>query len=722
MKKILIVIVMLLPIVARAFTGEVDIDGVKYSISTKTQSGSAIGLSNPDYVGTLVIHASVVYEDKTCYISSVGGFAGSTGITSVTMEEGITTITENAFKDCTSLAEINLPESVDDIGRYAFDGTGWYNNQDDGVLYLNHLAYCYKGDLPQDAEIGIREGTTIIAQYCFAGLGNLRAIHLPESLKAINEYAFFKCTSLLSISLKDIDLYNYSFSQCNNLKEVSLENVNCIPLSRGSNDYFYHFNGCNSIETVKINCKVISRMFKEKPSIVSLTIGDDVETIVGGAFDDCTGIKNIEFPNSLKHLSGFSGCTGLTSISIPPNVETIGGFAGCTGLTSLVIPSNVKTIFSSAFNGCTGLASLIIPSSVEVIERDAFMSCTGLESVELSEGLKKIGDEAFEYCRGLTTFAVPNSVDTIGSHAFYECSKLKSIILPQKIKFIGASAFSGCCELLSITLPSGLTSIEGALCRGCVKLNNVVIPNSVNLLLGSSFSNCPVLEDLYCYAAAVPASAYVSYGNVSIYNCSPFEDSDIQHATLHVPAQSIESYKSAQYWQDFGEIVAIPDYEAKKCATPRINYQRGQLEFSCDTEGAQFFSEITDSDIKSSTGSIVKLTAAYHISVYAMAPDHAQSDTMHATLCWIDANPSTEGLSNNVTSIPAHAILIQNNGDVLNIQGAEDGSEISVYNVSGQLVGSGIASTEMTHINTSLRCGEVGIVKIGDKVVKVVMK
>ena len=141
-----------------------------------------------------------------------------------------------------------------------------------------------------------------------------------------------------------------------------------------------------------------------------------------------------------------------------------------------------------------------------------------------------------------------------------------------------------------------MTTISPALFYCCEKINYVTIPSSVKAVYGDAFYRCKDLEDVYCYAPTVPSCEYAKGRGDD-----PFARADIQYATLHIPAQSIESYKTAKYWQDFKEIVAIPDYEVKKCATPTISYSGGRLSFTCPTEGAQFVSEITDKDIKKST-------------------------------------------------------------------------------------------------------------------------
>lgn len=701
-RKLLLLVALLLPIVANAFSGEVDIDGIKYDVSTKEQTANVIGPSSPDIAGEIVIPSSIVYEGKTCYVYSVGGFKSCNGITSVTLSEGITTVNSAAFTECENLIDINLPSTIKEVGSNAFYETAWFVKQDDGVVYLDNMALNYKGEMAQDTELSLKEGTTLIANSCFRSQENLMKIHFPESLKSIGEWAFLKCTSLSSISLQNLDVHWEAFALCERLKEVTLINVNFVPRISKQNIYttkYYYdvFRSCDSIETVTINCKVIGDWFKGKPSITSLTLGDDVEVINDDAFSGCTGLKNVELPPNITYLSGFGNCTGLKAISIP---------------------SKVKTIGNSAFSGCTGLTSLAIPSNVERIGFSAFRSCQNILSLELSEGLRVIEGHSFVECTSLASLAIPNGVDSIGSEyendgAFSGCTALKTVSLPRTIKHLGRSTFSNCKALIELILPEGLTTINTELCSGDTKLAKVVIPSTVNTIYGWPFESCKDLEDVYCYSPVVPIVS--SYMN-------PFEGSEIQNATLHVPAQSIDSYKEAKYWQDFKEIVAIPDYDAKKCAAPQIIYKNGKLSFACDTEGAEFVSEITDSDIKKSNLNEIELTATYNIYVYATAPDHAKSDTIRATLCWIDAEPKTEGITDGVAKVRANPVLIQSNGNVLNISGADVGTPISVYDMAGKLVGSANSTSESTSVTTSLSKGQVCIIKIGEKSVKVIMK
>ena len=109
-------------------------------------------------------------------------------------------------------------------------------------------------------------------------------------------------------------------------------------------------------------------------------------------------------------------------------------------------------------------------------------------------------------------------------------------------------------------------------------------------------------------------------------------------------------------------------------------------------------------------------------SVYATAMGYENSEVATATLCWIDVEPKTEGIENSIAQVRATPILIHSDNGNLNIQGAMDGVSIGIYTTSGVMVGSDKSSGTSTSIATGLKKGEVAIVKIGDKSIKVVMK
>ena len=418
-------------------------------------------------------------------------------------------------------------------------------------------------------------------------------------------------------------------------------------------------------------------------------------------------------------ISAFITCSGLTSVTIGNSVTSIGSYAfyGCSGLTSVTIGNSVTSIGSDAFFDCSGLTSVTIPNSVTSIGERAFSGCSGLTSVTIPNSVTSIVDGAFQSCTGLTSVTIGNSVTSIGNSAFSSCSGLTSVTIPNSVTSIGGAAFSGCSGLTSVTIGNSVTSIGGAAFSGCSGLTSVTIPNSVTSIGNSAFSGWDLPEVISKIE-----------NPFTIYSTT-FSDNTFYNATLYVPAGTIEKYKATNGWKKFafieegngsGGTPVNPD--SKKCATPTISYSNGKLTFSSTTDGAVCQSTITDSDIASYSSNEVQLGVTYNISVYATKEGYENSDVANATLCWIDVEPRTEGIANGVASVRANAVLIQGENGTFNISGADEGLPIIIYNTAGQTVGSGKTTAETTHVFTSLRKGEIGIVKIGQKAVKVMMK
>ena len=95
---------------------------------------------------------------------------------------------------------------------------------------------------------------------------------------------------------------------------------------------------------------------------------------------------------------------------------------------------------------------------------------------------------------------------------------------------------------------------------------------------------------------------------------------------------------------------------------------------------------------------------------------------MTATLCWIDTEPKTEGISNDIAQVRANAVLIQTRDGQISISGADDGTKIFIYGVNGLQVGSTTSRNGHANITTNLRSGNIAIIKIGDRSVKVAIK
>ena len=158
------------------------------------------------------------------------------------------------------------------------------------------------------------------------------------------------------------------------------------------------------------------------------------------------------------------------------------------------------------------------------------------------------------------------------------------------------------------------------------------------------------------------------------------------------------------------------------CAAPTITYEEGKLTFDCETEGAICHGNIADADVKEFEGNELDLTVTYAITVYATCEGYGVSPTVTATLCWLGSTPTADDGGNitvDMADVKARPVMIQNEGSTLVVSGVEAETHISVYDLGGRLMGSGTATEGTTRIPTNLKSGQVAIVRMGAKSVKV---
>ena len=324
-------------------------------------------------------------------------------------------------------------------------------------------------------------------------------------------------------------------------------------------------------------------------SIKSVVFEEGVTSIGKWAFEDCSSLTSIVIPNSVISIGyqTFRNCSSLTSIEIPNSVTSIGGwaFCGCSSLTSVTIPRNVTSIGYGLFASCSGLTAInvasdnteycsidgilfnkdqtiliqypgakqgayMIPNSVTIIGDGAFSHCSGLTSVTIPNSVTNIGSEAFHTCSSLTAIKIPNSVTRIESATFSHCNVLASVEIPNNITYIGSEAFHSCKGLTSIEIPNGVTTLGATAFGYCSSLTSVAIPSSITLIDWWVFYGCAGLTSITNYATEPQA-----------IDANVFKYIDLSACTLHVPAESLEAYKAADVWKEFGNITAIGDTE-----------------------------------------------------------------------------------------------------------------------------------------------------------------
>ena len=441
----------------------------------------------------------------------------------------MTSIGNSAFKNCTSLASIEIPSSVTSIGNEAF-------------------AYCT----------------------------NLTSIEIPSGVTSIENYAFSNCTSLNSINV-DKDNQSYS-SEDGILFDKEKKKLITYPAGKKEKEY----NIPSSVTSIGAGT------FYGCRSLTRIEIPSSVTSIECLAFYGCTSLTSIEIPSSVTRIAAqvFYGCTSLTSIEIASSVTSIGmwAFYNCTSLTSIEIPSSVASIGIYAFSRCVSLNSINvdksnqeyssedgilfdkdkkelicypaekkekeynIPSSVTSIGTYAFGNCTNLTRIEIPSSVTSIGGGAFDNCTSLTRIEIPSSVTSIGTYAFSWCVSLNSINvdksnqeyssedgilfdkgktklitypagkkekeynIPSSVTSIGDYAFDNCTSLTRIEIPSSVTSIGREAFEKCERLTSIEIPSSVTSIGWNAFAYCTSLTDIEIQSIGAFKYNYVFYG------------------------------------------------------------------------------------------------------------------------------------------------------------------------------------------------------------------
>ena len=445
-------------------------------------------------------------------------------------------------------------------------------------------------------------------------------------------------------------------------------------------------------------------------------------------------------------------------------VTSIGDYAfcSCENLETVKLPESIISIGASAFSNCANLRLINIPSSVIEIGKAAFEFDTcltiertddayttdGLNSLNLSNVLS-IGYQAFYKCEKLEEVTI--SASTIKIYSFSYCTNLKRVNLLSGVHDIGITAFQDCFNGQTVFIEDKQYDTVNVIYdyRG-YDYGKLIAWNVKHLYLGRTITidkNVSICDNLEC----LTVGEYVSeadFGAASkletIYSKSTepdkckisFNSRAYVHAKLYVPIGCKEKYSSAEGWKNFFQIEEmdvdkmwngkgepnVVSAEKKKCEKPSISYSNGKLTFTCATEGAKCMSTITDTDVRTFSGDELQLCATYTVKAYATAAGYDNSETVTATLCWLDTEPKTEGLTNDIASVKGDAILIQSDNGTVFVSGACRGEKINIYSASGVMVASTKTLSGTTALNTNLKKGEIAIVKIGSKSVKVLMQ
>ena len=386
-------------------------DNVNYSLDTST------GLLSITGTGAMTNYYSS---------SSVPWYSNKSYIKVVEIADGVTSIGNYVFYECSGLTSVTIPNSVTSIGDFAFR------------------------DCSKLTSVTIPNSVTSIGFYAFSSCSGLTSVTIPNSVTSIGEDAFLGCSGLTSVHITDIAAW------C----KISF-------FSSYSNPLCY-----------------AKYLFMDGKEIIDLVIPNSVTSIGNRAFLECSGLTSVTIPNSVTSIgsSAFYNCKSLTSITIPNSVTSIGSsaFQNCSGLTKVTLNSNA--IASESYSSSSTLRSIfgskvkeyVLGDDVTSIGSYAFYNCSNVTSITIADNVTSVGDYAFDGTAwynnspdGLfyagkvaykykgtmpenTSVVIKEGIVELKDNLFDGCTGLTSLYIPGSVKSIGNNAFANCTELLDV--------------------------------------------------------------------------------------------------------------------------------------------------------------------------------------------------------------------------------------------------------------------------------
>ena len=543
----------------------IDVDDLDawVSIDNDYMSPHAFGIGlhfQGEPVTNLVVHrGSKVGDNSLCTLKS---------LEHVTFEDGAISVGDYGLWGCENLKTVVFGDSLERIGFAAF----YECNDLKSVQFKGHVGK--------------------VDDSSFYGLTNLDDVTLPTSVDSIGYAAFAYCDEIPSLEFHDVDyLDDYAFYACTNLNDVSfLGHVGTI----GN----YVFNGCSSLSRVNICdlpswCGISFGTPSSNPlyfaghlcvndvPVTDLVIPDGVSSIGRYAFTGGREFTRVSIPVSVKSigLSAFDGCESMTHVDISdlqswcdidfenvmanPLAVSHELRVNQTPIIDLVVPEGVQSIGRFAFYGGEGITSVTMPASMKSVGLSAFNGCNAITRVTAADlpswcGINFANNEANPMhvthhleANGavVTDLVVPDTIEAIGDFAFVGCDSLVSVATGNGVKLIGKSSFYKCKNLAKATIGDAVSSIGERAFNGCTSLVGVTLGRAVENIASKAFSSSLIIAVINCKAPNPPVLA----------NKDAFSNGIYKKATVTVPMESLENYKSAAVWSQFANIYGKGD-------------------------------------------------------------------------------------------------------------------------------------------------------------------
>lgn len=486
--------------------------------------------------GTLTIGTNAFYSCGSLKKASLpnlttlsnGLFQYCSSLESFEVPYTVTKIDKQAFYYCSSLKNITFEETPEGVTPFnlEFVNCSASTSVDQGVPYVSSCTSPFWRTALTEVELP--ERTTIIGNYVFYGLSNLRRVYVPSTVTTIGNYVFASLNSTSS-SLTDVTIAENSKltkigNFCFQYAKVGAVNLPDSVITLGSNAFNQSY-------------------------IKSISIPANLNKIDTNTFYNCNNLTEVDFSKCTKLIeigsSAFYGCNKLSSVSLPESLQTIGSsaFKLCSGLSEVEFKGNNVSKLNNECFSTTGLTSFTFPeytknntvSSYATLGTNILDKCIRLETISLSGSVNKINgvlgkcpsltdikisstnknfvidDDTkivynidkttlkFAVGNYVTDFRVPDTVLEIEDGAFANNKSLTTLYIPNSVQKIGKGVFTSCTNLISVEFESDSAIAMGEeTFSGCTNLLNVTLPDKLIVIPKKTFFNCSSLASISC--------------------------------------------------------------------------------------------------------------------------------------------------------------------------------------------------------------------------------
>ena len=494
-----------------------DVEGAQgHEIERIPDDSQEMAAGHPSLMSDSLTYGNLQYivDEDTITITGCDETVANLDIPSQIDGKQVTAIGSYAFSDHSNLVSVKFPDSLKEVGYYAFHNCANLSGEIDipqATRYVRNNAFAecksitsvtfHQNDTEEwvNSERVAWAGT--IESNAFEGCSNLAEVTLVGSMKTIQDGVFRGCANLKELEIPEgvISLGSYVI-QDTGISSITIPST----VETGSSSWNGAMAGCSSLTAVTFapGIKKIPDYFCASDSqtsyIQTVTIPDSVEEIGYYAFYKCVNLTGgIDVPQATRYVrsNAFAECKSITSVTFHQNdteewvnservawagtIES-NAFEDCSSLAEVTLAGSMKTIQEGVFRRCaslkeleipegvislgsyviqdTGISSITIPSTVETGSSSwngAMAGCPALTTVTFAPGIKKIPDN---FCASdsqtsyIQTVTIPDSVEEIGYYAFYKCVNLTGgIDIPQATRYVRSNAFAECKSIASVT-------------------------------------------------------------------------------------------------------------------------------------------------------------------------------------------------------------------------------------------------------------------------------